>query len=165
MRLTSTTAFSFVHFALAFILFGFIFTVAMGHESQAASAPSDPSIHVVSPDELIAGSRVPHTELQIASGNLGIIDSMVASDARVMTPQGQFEGPAGIRTYVDLLTTTFPAAEFGITDFDLVGSLLIVDWSGTTDGTVVFWGRTLATIDNGDIIDVVFLSQNTLAPL
>ncbi len=106
------------------------------------------------------------TDNQLTTADLGVAMSFVDSSSFVHTPDGQLTtGPDGVIAYTNSLRSAYPNAQFSVTSFTPVGTLLIVDWQGTVDGNVVFPGRTLVTVTDGSITDIWFLNRSTVAPV
>ena len=163
-NLTNRTARS----SLSFIIALLIVSIAGSLGAQASPVFSTvPPVEVGAPAaaRLAADVTGQLSGNQLTSGDLGVALTLVSSDTVVHTLDGELAGPAGILAFTQSLKADYPDAQFIVTEFNTVGSMLIVDWQGTVDGMVVFPGRTLATIDNGTITDVRFLNLNNVAPV
>lgn len=106
----------------------------------------------------------PLSDNQLTNGDLGVATAFVSDTTIVNTPAGQTAGLEGVQRYIASLATRYPEATFQVTDTRAVNSMLIVDWRGTVDGTVVLPGRTLITIEDGRIIEIAFLNLNSVSP-
>ena len=139
---------------LAIALFATILLHTQGTAGAAeiAAAPSFASVTGQSGDS------------HLTTGDLGVANAFVTSATVVNTPDRKLAGIDGIQQYLESLETRYPDASFQVTDIRTVNTLLIVDWHGTVEGTLVFPGRTLITIDDGAITDIWFLNLNDVSP-
>ena len=102
---------------------------------------------------------------QLTSADLGVVMILISSDTVVHTPEGVLAGSTGVDAFVASLSADHPNAEFVVTGFQTIGSLVIVDWHGEEEGIVVFPGRTVVTIENGEIANVQFLNLSNVSPV
>jgi hypothetical protein len=63
-----------------------------------------------------------------------------------------------------LLSSASAAPEETVTGATTAGDLVIVDWQRTSAGDVVATGRTLITLENGAVAEVVVLDRSEIAP-
>lgn len=56
---------------------------------------------------------------------------LVADDAVIHTPRGEFIGPDGLLEYVDSLHATYLDALFEVTSIELTGDSIVVQWTMT----------------------------------
>ena len=162
--LTNRTARSSFSFVIALLVIS-----TMGSLGAQASPVSStvPPVDIGAPAAVRLAADVTGqlSDNQLTSGDLGVALTLVSSDTVVHTLDDVLAGPAGVLAFTKSLKADYPDAQFVVTEFNTIGSLLIVEWQGTVDGMVVFPGRTLATIDNGTITDVRFLNLNNTSPL
>lgn len=104
-------------------------------------------------------------DYRVTSHDLGVVSDFVSASTVVHTPAGDLAGPTGVEAFVGSLQRDYPDAHFAIADIQHVGRLIIVDWQGTSGDTIVSSGRTLLTVEDGQLTRLTFLNLNDTAPV
>lgn len=58
-------------------------------------------------------------------------ERLIAGDAIIHTPHGDFIGPAGLLAYLDGIHRVYPDARYEITAIDVEGDTIVVQWTMT----------------------------------
>jgi hypothetical protein len=53
---------------------------------------------------------------------------LIAEDATIHTPYGDFVGPSGLDTYVGIATRAYPDASFKVTNVSTSGNTMVIHW-------------------------------------
>ena len=116
---------------------------------------------------MLASARASAQEpaYRLASGDLGVAPGLVTATTTILSPDGTAAGPSGVEAFVESLRSDHPDAKFDTAEIHVIGELMIVDWQGTIDDTVVVYGRTIITVDEGRITRLAFLNLSDIAPV
>lgn len=152
-----TTPPRFRHLAAAVI----IAIVALVAPLRIASSHTPPEVA----EQVDGGSLKLTVELYsevINDRNAAGAERLIADDAIIHTPRGDFTGPAGLLEYVDSIDRTYPGASFDVTSIVVDGDEIVVEWTmtttqldlndGPTDLQVSSPGETTITVVDGQVV-------------
>ena len=74
-------------------------------------------------------------------GNLAAADDMVTADFVLFTPQGQKDGPEGLKQWVNAIRSAAPDMHFTIDETIAEGNKVVSSWSGSGVNSGSFLGR------------------------
>lgn len=99
-------------------------------------------------------------------GDTGAVDVLIAPNAEIHTPYGEFNGPDGLEVYLDLTRRDYPDAWFDITSIDVYGGTVVIGWTmsasrflineaaGSLNVQVAIPGETTIIVADGQIAEL-----------